>query len=94
MLFLDVVGGTFDKNNVKEDRDSGLICINSRKMWDKSKEPYVFPKHCEQVFFNLDVLDRYWWFILRHDPISKHVFENKNVSIPTEEDNVGVGNRY
>ena len=36
---------TFDMNNLKEDRDSGLICINSRKMWDESKEPYVFPKH-------------------------------------------------
>ena len=35
---------TFDKNNVKEYRDSGLICINSRKTWDESKEPYVFPK--------------------------------------------------
>ena len=23
---------TFDQNNVKEDRDTGLICINSRKM--------------------------------------------------------------
>ena len=35
---------TFDVNNVKEDRDSGLICINSRNMWDESKEPYVFSK--------------------------------------------------
>ena len=42
---------TFDRNNVKEDRDSRLICINSRKMWDEAKEPYVFPKHCNQVFF-------------------------------------------
>ena len=25
---------TFDRNNVKEDRDSGMICINSKKMWD------------------------------------------------------------
>jgi hypothetical protein len=42
---------TFDHNNVKEYRDSGMICINSRKMWDEDKEPYVFPKHCNQVFF-------------------------------------------
>ena len=41
---------TFDQNNVKEDRDSRLICINSRKMWDEAKEPYVFPKHCNQMF--------------------------------------------
>ena len=36
---------TFDRNNVKEDRDSRLICIDSRNMWDEAKEPYVFPKH-------------------------------------------------
>ena len=30
---------TFDRSSVKEDRDSRLICINSRKMWDKAKEP-------------------------------------------------------
>ena len=36
---------TFDQNNVNEDRDSRLICINSKKMWDEAKEPYVFPKH-------------------------------------------------
>ena len=36
---------TFDRNNLKEDHNSRLICINSRKMWDEAKEPYVFPKH-------------------------------------------------
>jgi hypothetical protein len=28
---------TFDRNNVKEDRDSGMICINSKNMWDEAK---------------------------------------------------------
>ena len=36
---------TFDQNNVKEDCDSRLICINSRKMRDEAKELYVFKKH-------------------------------------------------
>ena len=80
----------FDRNNVKEDRDIRLICINSRKMWDEAKEPYVFPKHCNQVFFYPDVLDRDWWFVLRHDPRSKHIFENNSVIMPCElEDNEG-----
>ena len=61
-------------------------------MWDESKEPYIFPKHCNQVFFYPHVLDRYWWFILRHDPRSKHVFKNKNVIMPIEEDNEHDGN--
>ena len=42
---------TFDRNNVKEDRDSRLICINSRKMWDEVKEPYVFPNTATRCFF-------------------------------------------
>ena len=85
---------TFDRNNVKEYHDSRLICINSRKMWDEAKEPYVFPIHCNQVFFNPDVLDRYWWFILIHDPRSKHIFENNSVIMPSElEDNEGDENR-
>ena len=42
---------TFDRNNVKEDHDCGMISINSRKMWHEPREPYVFPKHCSQVFF-------------------------------------------
>jgi hypothetical protein len=47
-------------NNVKEDRDSGMICINFKKMWDEANETYVFPKQCNQVFSNPYVLDRDW----------------------------------
>ena len=68
---------TFDQNNVKEDCDSRLICINSRKIWDEAKEPYVFHKHCKQVFFHPNVLDRDWWFVLRHNHRLKHIFEKK-----------------
>ena len=49
---------TFDRNNLKEYRDSRLICINSRKIWDETKESYAFPKHCSQVLFYPDVLDK------------------------------------
>ena len=79
---------TFDRNNVKEDRDSRLKCINSRKMWNEDEEPYVFPKHWNQVFFYPDVLDRDWWFVLGHEPRSKHIFEKNSVIMPSElEDN-------
>jgi hypothetical protein len=81
------VVGYLQPSNVKEDHDSGIICINSKKMWDENKEPYVFPKHYNQVFFYPDVLDRDWWFILRHDLRSKHIFENNNVIMPSKEDN-------
>lgn len=51
------------------------------------KEPYVFPKHCNQVFFYLDVLYQDWWFVLRHDPRYKQLFYNNNVVMPNYEDN-------
>jgi hypothetical protein len=83
----------FERNNVKEHCDIELICINSKKMWDEAKEPYVFPTHCNQVFFYSYVLDMNWWFVLRHNPRSKHIFENNNVIMPSEEDNEGDDNR-
>ena len=58
----------------------------------ETKGPYVFPKHGNQVFFYLDVLDQDWWFVLRHDPRSKHIFEKNNVLMSTDEDNQGDGN--
>ena len=84
---------TFERNKLKERHDSGSICINSRNTWDESKEPCVFPKHYNQVFFHSDVLDRDWWFILRHDTRYKHVYENNNSLIPIEEDNEGYDNQ-
>ena len=64
-----------------------------QKDGDEAKEPYVFPKHCNQVFFYPKVLDRDWWFVLTHDPRSKHIFENNNVIMPSsEEDNQGDDN--
>jgi hypothetical protein len=42
---------TIDRRNVKDKHDSGIIYMNSKKMWIETKEPYGFPKHCNQVFF-------------------------------------------
>ena len=83
---------TFDLNNLKVDHDSGKICINSKKMLVETTEPYVFPKHCNQVFFHPDVLDWDLWFVLRHDPRSKHIFDNNSVVMPNDEDNQGNDN--
>ena len=62
-------------------------------MWVETKETYVFPKHCNQVFFYPDVFDGDWWFVLRHDPIFKHIFYKDNVTMPSEEDNQGDGKK-
>ena len=69
-----------------------MISINSRKMWHEARETCVFPKHSNQVGFYPNVLDRDWWFILGHDPRSKHIFENNSVIMLSEEDNKGDDN--
>jgi hypothetical protein len=61
-------------------------------MWVEIKEPYVFPKHCNQVFFYPDVLDGDWWFVLRNDLRSKNVFDNNNVTMSSEEVSQGDDN--
>ena len=46
------------------------------------------PNTATKFFFYLDVLDRDWWFILTHDPRSKHIFEKNTVIMSCElEDN-------
>ena len=84
---------SFNQNNVKEYCDSGLICINSKNMWDEKKKLYVYQKHCKQVLFYPYILDIDWWLIqIIHYLTSKHIFENNNVIIPNEEDNLNNGN--
>jgi hypothetical protein len=61
-------------------------------MWVENKEPYVFPKTLQPSVFYPNVLDGDWWFILRHDLISKHLFEKNDVTMSSEEDNHGDGN--
>ena len=82
----------FDWNNVKEGHNSGLIHINSKKMLAETKEPYVFPKHYNQLCFHPDVLNKDWRFIWRHDPRFKHLYEKNNVVMPNDDDNQGDGN--
>jgi hypothetical protein len=45
-----------------------------------------------KCFFYPNVLDRDSLFILRHDPRSKHIFENNNAIMPRKEDNAGDDN--
>ena len=61
-------------------------------MLNETKDPYIFPKHCSKGFFHQDMLDPDWWFVLRCDPRSKHLFDNNSVVIPNDEDNKGDGN--
>jgi hypothetical protein len=64
-----------------------MICINCNNMWDEAMEHYVFQKHCNQVFFYPYVLDRDWWFLLRHGPRLKYIFKKNNAIMPSEENN-------
>ena len=43
---------------------------------------FMFSQTTTTMFFYPNVLDRNWWFILKRDLRSKHIFENKHVIIP------------
>ena len=51
VIFMCKRWDTFDWNNVKEDRDSRLICINSRKMWDELRSLMFSPNTATMCFF-------------------------------------------
>ena len=53
----------------------------------------MFSQNIATKCFYPDVLDRDCWFVLRHDPRSKHLFENNNVVMSNDEDNQGDGNK-
>jgi hypothetical protein len=91
VIFFSKWWDTFNRRNLKEDHESGLICINSKKMWVETTK-LCFPKTLQPSYPN--VLDGDWWFIVRHDLRFKHIFENKNVTMLDEEDNQGDGSEY
>ena len=45
-----------------------------------------------KCFFYPNVSNWDWWFVLEHDLGSKHLLENNNVLILSDEDNQGDGN--
>jgi hypothetical protein len=53
----------------------------------------TFSRNTQPSVFYPNVLDKDWWFTVRHDTRSKYSFENNNIiNMSSEKDNQGDGN--
>lgn len=59
---------------VRRDK-SGLIQVDSTKLWTDEKDTFVLPEHCEQVVFSPDPKDPRWLFVVQVAPRSRQVCE-------------------
>lgn len=49
--------------SVRRDK-SGLIQVDSTKLWTDARDTYVRPEHCEQVVFKSDPKDPRWLYVI------------------------------
>ena len=81
---------------VRRDR-SGLVQVDSTKIWTNQKDTFVLPEHCEQIVFKVDPRDKKWLFVLQIDARKQKIYE-ENVTIESgkqdPEDNELQANKY
>jgi hypothetical protein len=64
------------------DLDSELYSIDiHREILEFQTKPFVLLEHCERVFFNLDVFDENWWFVIPYTQRGKCFFFFFNVHV-------------
>lgn len=80
--FKVVIAGT--QTSVRRDK-SGLVQVDSTRIWRDQTDTFVLPEHCEQVVFKEDPLEQKWWYVIEIAPRSKQMFED--VEIPQEMEN-------
>lgn len=54
---------------------SGLIQVDSTKLWTDARDTMVMPTHCEQVIFKADPIDERWWYVVQVTPRSRPICE-------------------
>ncbi|KAH7424576.1 hypothetical protein KP509_11G014100 [Ceratopteris richardii] len=59
---------------VRRDK-SGLLQVNSTRLWTDERDTFVLPEHREQVVFIPDSKEREWLFVLQVAPRSIQIFE-------------------
>ena len=60
--------------SVRRDK-SGLIQVDSTKIWTDARDTFVCPEHCEQVVFKSDPKDLCWLYVVQVAPRSKPICE-------------------
>ena len=69
---------------------SGLIQIDSTKLWTNQTDTFVLPEHCEQVVFKADPKDQKWLFVIEIDVHAQRIYEEGN-TIESQERNAMIG---
>ena len=57
---------------------SGLIQIDSTKLWTNQTDTFVLPEHCEQVVFKADPEDQKWLFVIEIDACAQRIYKEDN----------------
>ena len=63
--------------SIRRDK-SGLIQIDSTKLWTNQTETFVLPEHCEQVIFKADPKNQKWLFVIQIDARAQRMYEEDN----------------
>ena len=71
--------------SVRRDK-SGLIQVDSTKIWTDARDTFVRPEHCEQVVFKSDPKDPRWLFVVQVAPRSKSICEGLEVQASEQVD--------
>ena len=58
---------------------SGLIQVDSTKVWTNQRDTFVLPEYCEQIVFKVDPRDPKWLFVIKVAPRKRQIFEGVEV---------------
>ena len=87
VLFLGVSGGT-PLIKIMQSKIAIMGCyLSTLARCSMKLGSLMFSQNNATRCFSPNMLDRDWWFVLIHDPRSKHFFEKNNVIMPRKEDN-------
>lgn len=64
--------------SVRRDK-SGLLQVDSTKVWTDSRDTFVRPEHCEQVIFKQDPKEPRWLYVVQVAPRSKPICEGLEI---------------
>lgn len=74
------------QSTIRRDK-SGLIQVDSTKVWTDQRDTFVLPEHCDQIVFKVDPRDPKWLFIIEVAPQKRQIFEGVEIAevLPQED---------
>ncbi|MCO5606180.1 hypothetical protein L7F22_060367 [Adiantum nelumboides] len=65
---------------------SGLVQVDSTKVWTDASDTLALLEHCEHVLFVPDPQEPQWWFVVQVAPRNRHVFEGQELLFDSQPD--------